>query len=198
MAVNQATTQDFLPVKEIKQGVVILKQGGWRNILMASSINFDLMSQEEREAVIYQFQNFLNSLDFEIQILVQSRTLNLKPYLRQLEELESKQTNELLKMQAIEYRDFIESLVKMANLISKNFYIIVPYYPPFKTEMSEKEFQRHKTQLNLRSQYVINGLRSTGVNAVLLNSEEIVELLWGFFNPDKINQETIPAFPPIE
>ena len=75
---QKSSTQDFLPVKEIKEGVVILKQGGWRNILMASSINFDLMSKEEREAVVYQFQGFLNSLDFEIQILIQSRKLNLK------------------------------------------------------------------------------------------------------------------------
>lgn len=197
MPINQATTQDFLPVKEIKQGVVMLKQGGWRNILMASSINFDLMSKEEREAVIFQFQNFLNSLDFEIQILVQSRLLNLKPYLKQLEEISANQTNELLKMQAEEYKEFIKSLVKMANLISKNFYVIVPYYPPLK-EMTEKEFQKHKNQLELRSKYVINGLRSIGINAVLLGSEEIVELLWGFFNPDKINQEIIPMFPSID
>jgi len=198
MPKNLPTTQDFLPVKEIKQGVVILKQGGWRNILMASSINFDLMSQEEREAIIFQFQSFLNSLDFEIQILVESRLLNLKPYIKQLEEIEEKQTNELLKIQAQEYKDFIVSLAKMANLISKSFYIIIPYYPPPISKMTDKDFKRHKEQLNLRSRYVINGLRSVGVNAVLLGSEEIVELLWSFFNPDKINQELMPVFPQIE
>jgi len=195
---KKAATQDFVTVKEIKEGVVILKQGGWRNVLMASSINFDLMSQEEKEAVVYQFQSFLNSLDFEIQILVQSRNLNLKPYLKQLEETEQKQENELLKIQASEYREFIRSLSTMANLISKNFYIVVPFYPPLKKEVKEKEFKRWKSQLNLRSQYVISGLRGSGVNAVLLESDEIVELLWSFYNPDKTNQETMPMFPKID
>lgn len=192
----KATTQDFVTIKEIKEGVVILKQGGWRNILMASSINFDLMSDEEKEAIIYQFQSFLNSLDFEIQILVQSRKLNLKPYLKQLEEVETRQDNELLKIQANEYREFIRSLSSMANLISKNFYIVVPFYPPLK-EMPDKEFKRWKSQINLRSQYVINGLRGAGVNALLLGSDEIVELLWGFYNPDKTGKETMPIFPKI-
>ncbi|MDD5551568.1 MAG: hypothetical protein PHI88_00140 [Candidatus Pacebacteria bacterium] len=193
----KATTQDFVTIKKIKEDVVILKQGGWRNILMASSINFDLMSDEEKEAVIYQFQSFLNSLDFEIQILIQSRKLNLKPYLKQLEEVEAKQENELLKIQANEYREFIRSLSSMANLISKNFYIVVPFYPPVK-EMSDKEFKRWKSQINLRSQYVINGLRGTGVSALLLGSDEIVELLWGFYNPDKTDKETMPIFPKID
>lgn len=194
---KKATTQDFVTIKEIKEDVVILKQGGWRNILMASSINFDLMSDEEKEAVIYQFQSFLNSLDFEIQILIQSRKLNLKPYLKQLEEVEAKQENELLKIQANEYREFIKSLSSMANLISKNFYIVVPFYPPVK-KMPDKEFKRWKSQINLRSQYVINGLRGTGVSALLLGSDEIVELLWGFYNPDKTDKETLPIFPKIE
>lgn len=194
---QKASTQDFLPVKKIKEGIIMLKQGGWRSVLMASSINFDLMSQEEKEAVIYQFQGFLNSLDFEIQILVQSRKLNLKPYLKQLEEVKERQENELLKVQAGEYKDFINALSEMSNLISKNFYIVIPYYPPSK-KTSDKEFRRWKNQLDLRSQYVINGLRGTGVNAITLGSNEIVELLWSFFNPDKTGKETIPIFPEID
>ena len=194
---SKPTTQDFLPIKEIKEGVLILKQGGWRHIFMTSSINFDLMSEEEREAVIYQFQNFLNSLEFEIQILIQSRTLNLKPYLKQLEEIEQKQENELLKIQAGEYREFIRALSEMANLISKNFYIIVPFYPPTK-EMSHEEFSRWKGQLTLRSDYIINGLRPIGINAVILESEEILELLWSVYNPAELEKETMPVFPKIE
>lgn len=195
---EKASTQDFLPVKEVKEGIVILKQGGWRNILMASSINFDLMSEEERESIVYQFQNFLNSLDFEIQILVQSRKLNLKPYLKQLEESEQKQENELLKIQAAEYRDFIKSLSEMSNLISKNFYIVVPYYPQIKEKMTDKEFKRWKGQLLLRSEYIMNGLKSTGVSAVMLGSEEILELLWSFYNPDATEKDTMPIFPKIK
>lgn len=192
---TKSTTQDFLPVKEVKENVIILKQGGWRNILMISSINFDLLSEEEREAIIYQFQNFLNSLDFEIQILIESRKLNLKPYLQQLEEVKEKQKNELLRIQAEEYQDFIKSLAQMANLISKNFYIVVPFYPPMKKKMDQEEFKRWKNQLNLRSEYIINGLRPTGVNAIILEKEEIVELLWGFYNPKAAEKETMPVFP---
>jgi hypothetical protein len=194
---NKASTQDFLPIQEVKEGVVILKNAGWRNILMASSINFDLMSQEEREAVIYQFQSFLNSLDFEIQILIQSRKLNLKPYLKQLEEIEQTQENELLRIQAGEYKEFINALSEMTNLISKNFYIIVPFYPPAKEKLTQEDFIRWKSQLNLRSQYVMNGLRATGVNVVILESEEIIELLWGFYNPAELEKETMPVFPEI-
>lgn len=194
---KKPTTQEFLPVKEIKRGVVILKQGGWRHILMTSSINFELISEEEREAIIYQFQRFLNSLEFEIQILVQSKKLNLKPYLKQLEETEEKQKNELLKIQAGEYKDFIKALSEMANLISKNFYIIIPFYPPIK-KMDDEEFLRWESQLNLRSEYVINALRTIGINAAILRTEEILELLWSLYNPAESEKETMPVFPKIE
>jgi len=194
---KKPTTRDFLPIKKITDAVVILKQGGWRNILLVSSINFDLMSGEEREAVIFQFQNFLNSLDFEIQIVVQSRKLSLKKYIKELEEIEQKQENELLAIQAGEYKDFIVALSDMANLISKNFYIIIPFYPPMKEDMAKEEFLRWKSQLTLRSEYVINGLRPIGINAEILGSEEIVELLWSFYNPSEIEKGTMPVFPKI-
>ncbi len=194
---KKPTTRDFLPIKEIKNGVVILKQGGWRRVLIVSSINFDLMSGEEREAVIFQFQNFLNSLDFEIQIVVQSRKLSLKKYIKNLEDLQKKQDNELLEIQTEEYKNFIIALSEMANLISKNFYIVVPFYPPVK-EMNKDEFLKWRSQLDIRCEYIINGLRPIGINAEILESEELVELFWSFYNPNEAEKETIPVFPKIE
>jgi len=193
-------TQQLIPIKEIKDGIVILKNGEWRAVLIASSMNFALLSPEEQEAVIYQYQNFLNSLDFNIQILVESRKLNIRGYLRALQEIEEKQATELLRVQAKEYREFIKSLSEMVNLMSKNFYIVIPFYPLAvgKKKLGVEDFARYKTQITQRVEYVIAGLRRTGVHTVRLGSSEIVELLWSYFNPADLEKGEIPAFPPIE
>ncbi|HOK35183.1 MAG TPA: hypothetical protein PLL80_00315 [Candidatus Pacearchaeota archaeon] len=194
-----ATTQGLIPIQEIRDGIVILKTGEWRAILMASSINFSLMSQEEQEAIISQYQSFFNSLDFNIQILVQSRKLNISGYLKSLEEAEKKQESELLRIQAEEYREFIKSLSEMVNLMSKNFYVIVPFYPSTfgKRELSEEDFLRNKMQIDQRINYVMAGLSRTGVQSVQLGNEEIVELLWSFYNPAELEKGTVPVFPEV-
>lgn len=194
-----ATTQEFIPIQEIRDGIVILKTGEWRAVLMASSINFALMSREEQEAVISQYQNFFNSLDFNIQILVQSRRLNISGYLKSLEEIEAKQDSELLRIQAEEYRDFIKNLAEMANLMSKNFYVIVPFYPSGigKKTLSTENFSRYKMQIDQRIDYIIAGLARTGVQSVQLGNEEILELLWSFYNPSEVEKGGVPAFPEI-
>jgi len=193
------TTQSFLPIREIHEDVVILKDGSWRQILMASSINFALMSKEEQEAVIYQFQNFLNSLDFYIQFLVQSRRLNLDKYLKELDELITKEENELLKMQGREYREFIKSLSEMSNLMTKTFYVVVPFHPGVtKKTLSKKDFSHLKYQLDQRVAYVRAGLRRCGIFTVILKSPEIVELLWSTHHPAKFERGEIPPFPSIE
>jgi len=192
-------TQQLIPIREIREGIVILKNGEWRAILIASSMNFALLSPEEQDAVIYQFQNFLNSLDFNIQILIQSRKLNIRGYLKSLKEIEEKQESELLRVQAKEYREFIKSLSEMVNLMSKNFYIIVPFYPMAvgKKKLSEEDFARYKTQITQRIEYVISGLRRTGIHAVQLGNDEIVELLWSYYNPADLEKGEIPVFPPV-
>ncbi|MFH0987741.1 MAG: hypothetical protein V1841_02535 [Patescibacteria group bacterium] len=190
-------TQDFINIKEIKEGIAILKNGEWRAILIASSINFALLAPDEQDAVIYQYQNFLNSLDFNIQILVQSRKLNIMSYLKDLKEVEEEQESELLKVQAKEYREFIQSLSEMVNLMSKNFYIIVPFYPLTigKKKVGTEDFARYKTQMIQRIEYIISGLRRTGVHTVQLGNEEIVELLWSYYNPADLEKGEIPLFP---
>lgn len=193
------TAQEFLPIKELREGIVILRNGEWRAILIASSMNFALLSPDEQDAVIYQFQNFLNSLDFNIQILIQSRKLNIIGYLKTLEEIEEKQESELLRVQASEYREFIKSLSEMVNLMSKNFYIVIPFYPLMirKKKLAEEDFARYKTQLLQRVEYILAGMRRVGIHCVQLGNDEIVELLWSFYNPAELEKGEIPAFPKI-
>src|SRR3989344_6986071 len=130
MSSSQAT-QEFVPIKEVRNGVVVLKSGGMRAVLMVSSLNFALKSEDEQKSIIYQFQNFLNSLDFSVQLMVQSRKLDIRPYVALLEERYTKQTNDLLKIQIREYIDFIKSLsTGTNNIMTKNFFAVIPYDPP--------------------------------------------------------------------
>ena len=123
---NTSSTHQLIEAKEIKDGIVIFKNGGLRAVLMVSSINFALKSNEEQEAIIDRFQGFINSVDFPIQILVQSRKLDISEYLKFLNERIEVQTNELLKIQTSEYLSFIQELVKLTNVMSKFFYVIIP------------------------------------------------------------------------
>ena len=126
MAVSKAT-QEFVPIKEIRNGVVILKDNSMRAILMASSINFALKSEDLQESIIMQFQNFLNSLDFSVEIFIQSRRLDIRPYLAQLEERYKTQLNELMKVQTREYINFIHEFTDGSNIMTKHFFVVVPY-----------------------------------------------------------------------
>src|SRR3989338_3759605 len=133
MAQTQAqtnNTQEFVSIREVRDGVVVLKDGGLRMILMTSSLNFALKSQDEQAAILAQFQNFLNSLEFSIQIFVQSRELDIRPYIALLEERHRAQTSDLMKIQVREYIDFVRAFTEEANIMSKSFFIIVPYTPP--------------------------------------------------------------------
>lgn len=195
------STQDFLPVSEVRDGVVVLKDGGLRAILLASSLNFALKSEDEQTAFIVQFQNFLNSLDFSCQIFVQSRMLDIRPYVATLEIAYKSQLDDLMRIQIREYIEFIKSFTEAANIMTKNFFVVVPYSPsiaisgksarsmlPFgkkKKEASEENrtFEEQVTQLEQRISIVQQGLIRTGVRTVQLGTEEAIELLYKMFNP---------------
>ena len=121
------SAQEFVDIAEIKDGVVILKNNSLRAVLMVSSINFDLKSTQEQEAIVAAYQNFLNSLDFPLQILISSRKLDISPYMELLTEKENVQENDLLRFQISEYRAFMKNLVGTANIMAKTFYIVVPF-----------------------------------------------------------------------
>src|SRR5579864_5356598 len=126
---NNKSTQEFVPISEVRDGVIVLKDGGLRAVLLASSINFALKSEDEQTAFIVQFQNFLNSLDFSTQIFVQSRMLDIRPYIATLEAAYKEQLDDLMRIQIREYIEFIKSFTEAANIMTKNFFVIVPYSP---------------------------------------------------------------------
>lgn len=197
------SAQDFVPVKEVRDGIVLLKDGSFRAVLLASSINFALKSEDEQTAFIVQFQNFLNSLDFSVEIFVQSRMLDIRPYIATLEAAYKNQLDELMRVQIREYIEFIKSFTEAANIMTKNFFVVVPYTPamastakesgisnllPFgkkKTNAAEetKTFEERVTQLEQRISIVQQGLIRTGVRTVQLGTEEAVELFYKMFNP---------------
>lgn len=197
---SSKATQDFVPIKEVRDGVVVLKDRGLRAILLASSLNFALKSEDEQTAFIVQFQNFLNSLDFSTQIFVQSRMLDIRPYIATLEEQFKKQLDDLMRIQIREYIGFIKSFTEAANIMTKNFFIVVPYSPatiqpgkgvlsnlPFgKKKSAEDEnrtFEEQVSQLEQRVAIVQQGLIRTGVRTVQLGTEEAIELMYKMFNP---------------
>ena len=200
------STQQFLEIADIRGDVLILKDGSLRGILAVSSLNFALKSEEEQNAIIYQFQNFLNSLDFPIQIYIQSRKLNITGYLDKLKEMERQQKNELLKIQTREYIKFIQNLLTNVSIMTKNFYVIVPFFavaPPglrAKREkeavLSDEEFKRAKIQLWQRMEFVAHGLRNCGLFCAPLNSQEIIELFWSIYHPKEAEVGYYPEVPP--
>lgn len=195
------STQDFVPVSEVRDGIVVLKEGGLRAVLLASSINFALKSEDEQTAFIVQFQNFLNSLDFSVQIFVQSRMLDIRPYVATLEVQYKQQLDDLMRIQIREYIEFIKSFTEAANIMTKNFFVVVPYAPavitkkngpasylPFgggkkTTEEENRSFEEQVSQLEQRISIVQQGLVRTGVRTVQLGTEEAIELLYKMFNP---------------
>ncbi len=202
-----ATTQDFLQFDQIRDGIIILKNKGLRSILMVSSLNFVLKSTEEQNAILYQFQNFLNSLDFSAQILVLSRRLNITGYLDKLSEIEKKEENELLQVQISEYRKFIDQIMKGGSVMQKTFYVVVPFAigetqsigakirKSPKITLTEEAFQRSKNQLLQRVEFIVLGLRSCSLEAVPLNTLEISELLWSVYHPSEAERGYYPEMP---
>src|ERR1035437_8598546 len=161
------TTQDFVPIKEIRDGVIVLKSGGMRSIILASSLNFALKSQDEQSSILMQFQNFVNSLDFSVQIMIQSKKLDIRPYLALLEGRYKEQATELMKIQVKEYIEFIRTFVESTNIMSKSFFVVIPYDPPIMTgsknpisnflpkkptatQDADLQFQEYRSQLEQR------------------------------------------------
>ena len=208
------STQQFLEMEEIREGTLVMKDKSIRGILMVSSQNFALKSQEEQDAIIYQFQSFLNSLDFPLQIVIQSRRLNITGYLDKLKQLEQTQKNELLKKQTADYRAFVEKLIAGGSIMAKNFFLVVSF-SRIETRvqknqkgglfgkgsqligaLSDQEFQRMKNQLWQRMEFVALGMRRVGLRVVPLNTEELIELFWSWHHPAEAEVGYYPEIPP--
>ena len=205
-----ASTQQFLEIDQIREGVILLRNKAIRGVIMVSSLNFALKSEEEQNAIIYQFQNFLNSLDFSLEIVVQSRRLNITGYLDKLKELEKKQENELLKTQTAGYQKFIKDLIGGGAIMSKSFFVAVPFtviealgikavkglIKKQPTTLSEERFQQCKSQLWQRMEFVALGLRRCGLQCVPLNTSELIELFWSLYHPEEAEVGYYPEIPP--
>jgi len=201
MALGTAT-QLFVPLEEVRDGIVMLKDGSMRVILMASSINFALKSADEQQAILAQFQNFLNTLDFSIQFYVQSRELDIAPYLELLAARESSQVNDLMKIQLREYMNFIKDFTSEVDIMAKSFFVVISYTPATvdvkkgiknlllggkskKNMLPADEFEEHRSQLEQRVAIVSQGLSRIGVRTVALGTSEIVDLFYHIFNPQE-------------
>jgi len=200
-------TQEFISVDSASDGVILMKDKSLRAVLLVSSLNFALKSPQEQDATIFQYQNFLNSLDFSLQIVVQSRRLNIKPYLEILEKETKSQTNELLRMQTKEYIEFIRAFVQEAKIVSKNFFVIIPFTPTMiqqkhgllqsilgkkpakEKEEAEERLEEYKSQLFQRVDVVVTGLQRAGLRAVPLNTDELIELIFRAYNPSETERQ---------
>src|SRR3989344_2568424 len=208
-AKSARAAQDFLTLDTIRDGVVLMKDGSLRIVLMASAFNFALKAPEEQDAIISQYQNFLNSVDFPLQFMIQSRRLNIEPYVAMMREFEKAQENELLKIQTAEYIDFVKEFVELSNIMAKNFYVVVPFSPSIaeksglggifsqlfgkrtttQTDSGADSFNEHRIQLLQRVDAVQLGLQRFGVRSVALKTDELIELFSGIFNLKELEKE---------
>jgi len=195
-------TQKLVDITEVRDGVVIMKDGTLRAVLMVSSLNFALKSEEEQNAIVYAYQDFLNALEFPIQVLVSSRKADITPYLQNIRQRRDRQKNELLRLQMDEYANFVGELVKNSNIMTKTFFVIVPFAVTEgkkvgfasrfkkgvndsrgKQNLTDEEFGYNRGQLFQRVEQVSVGLRALGLRIVPLQTNELVELFYTMYNP---------------
>lgn len=211
---NFGDTKELIDIKEIKSNTVILKDGSLRQVLIVGGINFSLKSEEEQQVILSAYQNFLNSLEFPIQIVIHSRKINIQKYINNLIEIKNKETSPLLQNQIEEYIEFIRGFVKENAIMSKNFFVIVSFSPTSieiqkgfaskiplfssKTKTNESEqaqknenFQENLEQINQRTAQIIDGLASIGLDAVVLNDEQLIELFYNYYNPETVEKESV-------
>jgi len=208
MALNAKATQEFVPIKEVRDGIIVLKDGELRAIVLANSINLSLKSEDEQKATILQFQNFLNTLDFSVQITVQSRKLDIRPYLLLLQERLKVQSEPLLKLQTNEYIEFIRNFTESVSLMTKSFFVIVPYtHTILKSDSSvfqnffsrrnkmeveaarQVDFEEKRSQLEERVAVIQQGLGRCGISSAQLGTEEVIEVFYKVFNPGAVEEK---------
>ena len=216
---NPNSTQNTLQIAEIRDGIVILNDGTYRSVVMVKSINFDLMSPQERESVEYAYQGFLNSLYFPVQIFIRSQKVDLRPYIEKLDKIRGEHDNMLLALLMEDYIGFMENLAYQTNIMDKKFYVIVPYFPALDVQkaitgsknfftglndlfknhekhvnINENELENAKTELRNRVQAVLGGLMQCGVQGLPLDTQELIELYYDTYNPDTATRQQLKNF----
>ena len=216
---RKATAQNSLLISEIRENMVIMNDGSFRAVVACDSINYDLMSSEERDGIEYSYQNFLNTLYFPVQIIIQSRRIDLKPYTEKLEKIRSEQENMLLGVLMDEYLDFIFDISQQANIMRKDFFVVIPYYltgdtdsavnsfknlsegvlssvqkPSTNIKINASDYEKAKSEIKNRVSTVVNGLMSIGVRAGQLPTRALSELYYNFYNPDTAIDQPVANF----
>ena len=205
--IKAVSTQEFIEVEAIKKGVIILRDGSLRRILAVDGLNLDLKSQEERKAIANHFQSFLNSLDFSLEIVVHSRQMGLADHIKHLENKLKEQKNELLGTQLREYIEFLRKLGTLGNIMKKEFFVVVPYSSAIvskksifsllkfgskkKVASSDESFKDMSFQLEQRVEAVTDSLRGTGLDVLVLNTQQVIELLYNLYNPEVIEKTNL-------
>ncbi len=218
---NPNSTQNALQIAEIRDGVVIMNDGSFRAVVMCKSINFDLMSPQEREAVEFSYQGFLNSLYFPIQIFVRSQKVDLRPYLERMDNIRTEQDNMLLGLLMEDYIAFLADIAQQTNIMDKKFYLVIKY-PDLEVDVrkalkqstsfftgvgelfgsgkaphvniDENTLETAKTELRNRVQAVMQGLAQSGIQSLPLDTEELIELYYDAYNPDTATRQQIKDF----
>lgn len=216
---NPTSTQNTLDIAEIRDGIVIMKDGSFRSVIMAQSINFDLMSPQEREAVESSYQSFLNSLYFPVQIFIRSERVDMRPYIEKLDKIRAEKDNMLLALLMDDYINFITQLVGQTNIMDKRFYIVIPFFPKADIQkaitqsknffsglvgmfnhkadhvvINEQDLEAAKTELRNRVQAVLEGLMQCNVQALPLDTQELIELYYDSYNPDTSTRQALRNF----
>jgi type IV secretory pathway VirB4 component len=216
---NPNSTQNTLQIAEIRDGIVIMSDGSFRSVVMVKSINFDLMSPQERESVEYAYQSFLNSLYFQVQIFVRSQKVDLRPYIERLDKIRGEHDNMLLSLLMEDYIAYIDNLAMQTNIMDKKFYVVIPYFPTtdiqkalttsknffsglgalFKNQehhvvINEADLENAKTELRNRVQSVLSGLLPCGIQGLPLDTQELIELYYDTYNPDTATRQQLKNF----
>lgn len=216
---NPNSTQNALQIAEIRDGIVIMNDGSFRSVIMVKSINFDLMSPQEREAVEYSYQGFLNSLYFPVQIFIHSRKVDLGPYIQKLDKIRSEHENMLLTLLMEDYIAYMDQLALQTNIMDKKFYVVIPYYPIIDVQkaltasknlvsglgslfskkqqhvtINEADLEKAKAELRNRVQAALAGLMQCGIQGLPLDTQELIELYYDVYNPDTATRQELKNF----
>jgi len=203
------TTQRYLDIAEIRDNVMVMKDGTMRAVLLVSSLNFSLKSEDEQNAIISSYVGFLNNLENPLQIIVQSREFKIEPYLEDLDKRRQEQTNELLRVQTAEYLSYIRELILLGKIMNKRFYVVVTYDPLSNKQKSffsrlietvkpatlirlkEEKFQSRQEALLARTEKITSGLASMSLKSVMLDTQSLIELLYNTYNPDTSGNQVL-------
>lgn len=216
---NPNSTQNTLQIAEIRDGIVIMNDGSYRSVVMVKSINFDLMSPQEQEAVEYAYQGFLNSLYFPMQIFVRSQKVDLQPYIEKLDKIRTEHDNMLLALLMDDYIGYIDQLSLQTNIMDKKFYVVIPFFPTVDVQkaltqsknffsglsqlfsksenhvvINEGDLEKAKTELRNRVQAVLNGLQQCNIQGLPLDTQELIELYYDSYNPDTATRQQLKDF----